>query len=246
MASTRKHLSLPTPRLLRSLGVPAGTEADWSVALTQPCIDASITTPNRLAAFLGNVLHETGRFARLTENLNYSVEGLLANFGAHRGINAESAARLGRRPRARPLTRAQQNAIADVIYGGPWGLKNLGNREPGDGSRFLGRSLIQLTGRSNYERFARQIGRPVPVRDDFLAYLETREGAALSATQFWTAARCNPLADRATQESLTELRRVVNGGSKGLQEVLGLTALAFALIQRDESTPPHVRTLSPV
>jgi putative chitinase len=112
--------------------------------------DASKATDSRWLAYIMATPHlETGkRFEPVTENLNYSVQGLLSTFGRHR-ISAADAARYGRAS-GRP---ANQEAIANLIYGGAWGRDNLGNTQAGDGWRFRGRGLSQITGRANYTKF---------------------------------------------------------------------------------------------
>jgi putative chitinase len=195
-----------TEELLATLGVRRA--ATWAPVLRAACARHELDTPLRLAAFLANVLHETGGLTRLVESLDYTPERLLAVFGRHRISEAQAAA-LGRVP-GRP---ARQEAIANLVYGGEWGRRNLGNTEPGDGWRFRGRGLIQLTGRANYARFAEAIGVPP---DDLPLLLETPKGAAESAAHFFRAAGCCAPADRGDIEAV---RRIVNGGSIGLEDV---------------------------
>lgn len=92
---------------------------------------------------------ETGtKMQPVTENLNYSVEGLLKTFGRHRITEAQ--ARHYGRTNNQP---ANQQVIANIIYGGEWGRKNLGNTLPNDGWDFRGRGLVQITGRTNYAKY---------------------------------------------------------------------------------------------
>lgn len=107
-------------------------------------------TPLRhLSYILATPYHETGgKMQPITENLNYSVQGLLKTFGRHR-ISAADAQRYGRAG-GRP---ANQQAIANTIYGGAWGRKHLGNTEPGDGWKYRGMGLVQNTGRTNAIKF---------------------------------------------------------------------------------------------
>lgn len=103
---------------------------------------------------LATVYRETGaRFEPITESLNYSVEGLISNFGRHR-ISIAEAQKYGRSS-AHP---AKQEALGDILYGGSWGRENLGNTEPGDGWKFRGRGFPQLTGRGRYREFGRLLG----------------------------------------------------------------------------------------
>lgn len=104
---------------------------------------------SHMAYVLATSWHETGtKMQPVTENLNYSVEGLLKTFGRHR-ITEAQARRYGR-TNNQP---ANQQAIANTVYGGEWGLKNLGNTKTDDGWRYRGRGLPQITGRTNYTKF---------------------------------------------------------------------------------------------
>lgn len=102
-----------------------------------------------IAYIIATAFHETGgTFNPGKENLNYSVAALRSKFSRER-ISLSDAARYGRDGKQ----KANQSAIANLIYGGAWGLRQLGNRLVGDGWRFIGRGLVQLTGRRNYELF---------------------------------------------------------------------------------------------
>jgi putative chitinase len=110
---------------------------------------------NHLSHFLGQVNHETGGFISGRESLNYTVNALLTSFGRHR-ISESDARKFGRGSE----TPANQKAIANAIYGGEWGRKNLGNTEPNDGFLFRGNGSIQLTGRANHQAFTNFIKDP--------------------------------------------------------------------------------------
>lgn len=107
-------------------------------------------TPLRhLAYILATPYHETGgRMLPVRENLNYSVDGLLKTFGRHRISEADARkyGRTGNRP-------ADQMMLANILYGGEWGAKNLGNTQHGDGWFYRGGGLAQITGRANFTRF---------------------------------------------------------------------------------------------
>jgi predicted chitinase len=111
--------------------------------------------PIAYAAYvLATEYHETGaRMTAAVESLNYSVEGLMRTFGRHR-ISEADARRYGRSG----TRAANQEAIANTIYGGDWGVENLGNTEPGDGWRFRGRGKDQCTGRANYGKVDSALG----------------------------------------------------------------------------------------
>lgn len=175
------------------------------------CKAYSITNPNRIVGFLSQIGVESAGLSQLKESLNYSVSGLLRTFGRHR-IRTEEAELYGRKP-GRP---ADQEAIANLIYGGEWGRKNLGNTEPGDGWRFIGRGLKQLTGRDNYKRCGIALG------EDFISApdrLLQPVNAALSAGWFWHSKGLNAVADKG---DVVEMTRIVNGGSNGLDRRIAL------------------------
>lgn len=98
-----------------------------------------------MAHFMGELAHESGNFKREIESLNYDVAGLMRTFGRHR-ISKEDCHSYGRKP-GQP---ANQVAIANIVYGGEWGRKNLGNTQPGDGFKFKGHGPCQTTGRHNF------------------------------------------------------------------------------------------------
>ena len=181
------------------------------------CKAYDITTPQRVAGFLSQIGHESGGLASLQENLNYSVEAILKLFGRHR--ISEADARLYGRTATQ---KANQKALADILYGGEFGRKNLGNTEPGDGSRFIGRGLKQLTGRSNYKRCGDAIGTDLIANPEKL--LEP-VNAALSAGWFWSANGLNALADKGDVVAMTKR---INGGDIGLVQRQALYAAAMS------------------
>lgn len=105
--------------------------------------------------FLATVFYESNYLQTLSENLNYTCDALLKRFGRHR-ITYEDAMKYGRSP-TRP---ANQQAIANAIYGGKWGHEHLGNTQPTDGWLYRGQGGIQLTGRENWTRFSQYMGDP--------------------------------------------------------------------------------------
>lgn len=104
-----------------------------------------------IAYILATAFHETGgKFTTGKESLNYTSAALRTKFSRER-ISLADADKYGRDDKKK--RKANQSAIANLIYGGAWGLRQLGNRLVGDGWRFIGRGLVQLTGRKNYELF---------------------------------------------------------------------------------------------
>lgn len=187
---------VPTTEVLRALGWT--DPAAWSVHLIRSCRAHGITTKLRLACFLANIGNETNGGRLLVENLNYSAPRLMAVWPSRFPTLAD----------AQPYANNPE-ALANKVYAGRGG-----NDLPGDGWRFRGRGCMQLTFRSNYQRFADQVG--VPLDDALLSSLEQPAGAAESAAHFWAVARCNAPADKG---DIAAVRRIVNGGEIGLPEV---------------------------
>ena len=182
----------------------------WSTTLAPPMRSSGITTPRRVAAFLGQVSHESAGFAVMEENLHYTAARLCQVWPA-RFVIPTSA--LCRRCAGNP------EALANEVYGG-----RLGNVRQGDGWLFHGRGLIQLTGRVNYQAFATAVGRHV---DDMPAYLATPAGAAASACWFWTSHALNGLAD---SWAITAATVRISGGTNGLPQRIELCNAALAVL----------------
>lgn len=165
-----------------------------------------------LASWLGQMWVESAGFSVLVENLNYSVEGLLKTFSRSR-ISEADARRYGRVPGQ----AANQEAIAGIVYGGEWGRKNLGNTQPGDGWRFRGSGVKQITGRANTEASGYT---PEELRTDI------HKSVAASA-DFFIKHGCVAPARRGDVQSVT---RIVNGGLNGLADRQLKTSQAAAII----------------
>lgn len=177
---------------------------EWADELSEALAWAKIRGRAEVAMFLAQVGHESADLTSLEENLNYSVAGLIATFGRHR-ITKAQASKYGRKP-GQP---ADQQAIANIIYGGEWGRVNLGNTEPGDGWRHRGMGPIQLTGKANQRRCQDATGLAIIESPERLAK-STRYGAR-SAAWYWLD-RVTPGADIIT------VTRQVNGGRNGLDD----------------------------
>lgn len=210
-----------TAAMLRALG--ASNADTWASVLAPVCQRYAITTRVRLAAFLANVLHETSGFLALVENLNYSPDGLLRTWPTH--FTSADAYRLGRTDDH----AADQKGIADLAYGGRLGNGPVGS---GDGWLYRGRGLIQLTGKANYERFAKTTGLAL---GDLPALLQLPAGAAESAGLYWSATRCNDPADRG---DIAEVRRLVQGGTGGLEDVRRRYEAALAALPVEDAPAP--------
>lgn len=170
-----------------------------------------LTSALRVAHALAQQSVETGGFTKLVESLNYSVSGLRGTFGKSR-ISDADCQRLGRKPGAPPLSPAVQEEIANLVYGGDFGRKQLGNTEPGDGWRFRGRGAKQTTGRANYTDVKTVTGIDVVANPDLLA---DPDMAVQAACIFWDKKKCNAFADK---DDIVGLTKAVNGGTNGLED----------------------------
>lgn len=129
-------------------GHMSASQAHGLDTLLDACDAAGVTDPRQVAYVLATPMIETGgTFTPMVENLNYTAQALVSKFSDR--ISTADAARYGRTAQH----AADQPAIANIIYGGSWGLKNLGNTTVGDGWYFRGRGLCQITGRRNYTKF---------------------------------------------------------------------------------------------
>lgn len=183
---------------------------DWWPHLTRNLPDYQIVTLHRVAQWLAQMGHESGDLRTTTENLNYRVSALTAMFGNR--ISAADAARFGRNDQTGQ--RANQEAIANIIYGGEWGRRNLGNTQPGDGWKFRGRGLIQVTGRHNYATCSLALYGNTILLDE-PEILAEPDGAVRSACWFWNTRNLNAPADVQDTRTVT---RLINGGTTSLPD----------------------------
>lgn len=173
----------------------------WHSALSQLLPDYNINTPQRIAAFVAQCAHESGNFMVLRENLNYRAPTLRKIFPKYFPTDA-MANEYASKPN-------KQEAIANLVYANRMGN---GPPESGDGWRYAGKGLIQLTGKSNYTWFAASLQISV---EDASEYLLTFEGAAQSACWFWETNNLNQWADKGDIVTLTKR---INGGTIGLED----------------------------
>jgi putative chitinase len=166
-----------------------------------------------LEDWLGQMWVESKGFSTLTESLNYSVEGLRATFGRHRISDAQCEA-YGRKP-GRP---ADQQAIANIVYGGEWGRKNLGNIHPNDGWEMRGSGVKQITGRANIEAsgFTAE-----ELRTDIVKSVD-------AAARFFIEHNC---VEPARIGDITGVTKRVNGGTNGLADRVRMTGEARKVIR---------------
>jgi putative chitinase len=205
--------------------MPVAMRVEWARAIRRACEASVINTPRRIAAFIGQMAHESLCFVRTEENLNYSAARM-----------AQVWARFAANPAAAPLQRVP-NQLARSLERKPEALANhvyanrLGNGGPesGDGWRFRGGGPLQVTGRDNWTAFAKHIGRSL---DDALAYGRTLEGGVMAAAWFWEENDVNRLAD--TPGVSDETKRI-NGGQIGLEARRKLfDRLVEAMLEREK------------
>ena len=164
----------------------------------------------RAAAFVAQVAHESGGFNFVKENLNYSAKGLQTTFKKYFGDSSVAEA-YAKKP----------EKIANRVYANRMGN---GDEASGDGYKFCGRGLIQLTGKTNYTKFAADLGISV---DETVAYLETPEGAVSSAGWFWDNNNLNSYCDK---DDFVGLTKRINGGTIGLEDRKHHYELALSLL----------------
>lgn len=170
----------------------------WYNALEQLLPQYQIDTPQRLAAFLAQCAHESGNFVFIKENLNYKWQSLRKVFPKYFPTDALAQ-----------QYEKQPERIANKIYANRMGN---GPEDSGDGYKFCGRGLIQVTGRDNYSWFAASLDISP---EEASEYMETFEGAAQSACWFWETNNLNQWADRGDIVTLTKR---INGGTIGLED----------------------------
>ena len=157
-----------------------------------------INTPLRVAHFLAQAMHESGDFSINTENLNYSAQGLLRVFPKY-FPQPHLAEQYARKP----------ELIANRVYGGRMGN---GPENTGDGWKYRGRGIFQLTGKDNYRRYGEQIG--VDLEND----PELAHDACISlqiACQYWQDRNINLAADN---NDIVAVTKKINGGTIGLDD----------------------------
>lgn len=171
----------------------------WWEAIYNILPEYEINTPNRVAAFVAQCAHESAGFKFLKENLNYRAASLRRVFPKYFPDDA-TAARYAGKP----------EMIANRVYANRMGN---GDEASGDGWRYCGRGLIQLTGKNNYTFFAASIG--IEDMEEVVEYLQTFEGAVQSACFFWDQNKLNQWADAGDILTLTKR---INGGTIGLDD----------------------------
>ena len=191
---------LDASQLAAGLKIPAERAERWAPLLDEALEAFEIDTPRRAAAFLAQCAHESAFLTRWSENLTYtSPQRIVDVFGRRRFPTIADAAPFVRNPKA----------LAEAVYGG---REDLGNTEPGDGARYIGRGLIQLTGRRNYARASE--GLEVDYVGEPELLLQMPDAALASAwwwaDQRWAGSTLNQFAD---DELIDCISGLVNRGN---------------------------------
>lgn len=204
-----------TTAVLQELGASWRDAALYATPLQVAAERYDVSTPRRVACFVGQLAHESARFARVVENLNYSAQALArtwpARYAGSDGKPNATALRLHRKP----------EDIANLTYAGRLGNGSAGS---GDGWRYRGRGLIQITGKHNYARCGEALGLDLIRKPESL---EQPMYAALSAGWYWHQTKLNELADALATAKIT---RLINGGTHGLQDRIELTNTALVAL----------------
>jgi len=191
-------MSLLTKAQLAEM-IPGNPYLDnWLEALNQILPEYDISAPKRVAAFIAQCAHESGGFKFLKENLNYKAESLLKVFPKY-FKTLDEANKYAKKP----------EMIANKVYANRMGN---GDEASGDGFRYLGRGLIQLTGKNNYTLFAASVDTPL---EEIPEYLQTFEGAVQSACWFWEQNNINKFAD---SRDIVTMSKRINGGTIGMED----------------------------
>lgn len=182
-----------TPQIVSAgCGAPLPRATQWLAPIQAACDKYEINTPLRIAAFLATVGVESARLTALSENLNYSAEGLLAEFSKY--FDEQTAQQYANKP---PM-------IANHVYANRMGN---GDEASGDGWRYRGRALIGITFHDNYVLCGMGINLPLL---DHPELLEQPDNSALGAAWFWSNSNLNQWADAG---NFLAVSRAVNFGN---------------------------------
>ncbi|QFH70975.1 glycoside hydrolase family 19 protein [Enterobacter sp. E76] len=188
----------------QAAGISAGLAARWFSHIDVAMKEFGITAPTDQAMFIAQTGHESVSFSRLVESMNYSVAGL-ANFVRAGRLTQNQANALGRRSYEKALPLERQRAIANLVYS-----KRLGNKAAGDGWKYRGRSLIQITGQDNYRRCGTALKLDLVTSPELL---EQDRNAARSAAWFYAVHGCLLYSG-----DLIRVTQIINGGHNGIED----------------------------
>ena len=206
---------------LVAAGVKANVAEVWLPFVQQACDKYGIDTKNQEAAFVAQCAHESGGFTMLQENLNYRASTMAVCWPARFAEQEPDPAKPGKTKPKKDAKGAnipnkfafalekKPESLANVVYASRMGN---GPTESGDGWKFRGRGLKQLTGKDNYTRCGVSIGADLVNEPDLLL---NPKYAALSGAWFWHTNKCGPLAESGDFVALTKR---INGGTIGLAD----------------------------
>jgi putative chitinase len=208
-------MSALTEQQLSAIMPACSDTTAWVKALNNAMTRFDITGSRRMAAFLAQIAHESGQLMRLSENLNYAAKRLMQVWPS-RFPTLDKALKYEKNP----------EKLANYVYAGRLGN---GDEASGDGWRFRGRGLIQLTGRGNYHSAGQGVGMPLEEQPELLGQ---PEAAALSAAWFWKSHGLNELADDQSNdnEDFKTITKRINGGTVGLQARIAFWERAKAVL----------------
>lgn len=186
---------LTKDKIQKILQIPNSDE--WFFLFEKYFNEYEINSVERMAEFLAQTCHESGNYKFLKENLNYSSSRLSAVFPKYfKDVDVH-------------LYHRKPEKIANRVYANRMGN---GNEDSGDGWRYRGRGVIQITGKNNYTSLAKYLDKPI---SHVVKYLETKEGALVSALWFWKEHQLNILADIENHQLVCKR---INGGLNGIQD----------------------------
>lgn len=176
----------------------SSNQGDGEKAMLAVAKEAGINDPEELAALMATTAHESGNFKQTQENLNYSAATLMKLWPK----------RFPTRDKAAAVANGGPEAVGNEVYGG-----RMGNNSSGDGYKYRGRGFIQLTGKANYQAFAKATGIDAVSNPDLL---NNPDMAAKSALYFWSSRK--GLRDAGQKGDINTVTKMVNGGSNGLAD----------------------------
>jgi putative chitinase len=191
--------------------------AEIASLFTELCPKYGINTYDIFHEFIARLAHECAEFTKYSESLNYSVEGL-QKFVKWKRITASQADQYGRKPGQ----KANRQMIANIIYGGAWGKKNLGNTLPNDGWNLRGSGAIQTTGRANTQRYCNYVNKRDNTNytvEQMAELMRTSHRWAIDSA-CWIFAISFKLIDEAIDDELKAICDRINGGALGFTDTV--------------------------
>lgn len=184
----------------QAAGLSAGLAARWYPHIDAAMKEFGITAVNDQAMFIAQLGHESAGFTSLVENFNYSVDGLKKTFGKR--LTPYQCEMLGR---VDGKQTAHQPQIANLVYG-----DRMGNNSPGDGWKYRGRGLLQITGRENYTKCGTALKLDLVSTPELLVQ---ERHATRSAAWFFALRGCLLYSG-----DIMRVTQIINGGQNGLAD----------------------------